>query len=580
MRHTTLSAFVMAVAASAAGPTAAQQTRDNRPPAPGTGSISGIVVTADAIAAPVRHATVEVAGVQMLTDDDGRFMFSRLPASTYFVVAHKAGFLPASFGEKRPLGQGVGLDLREGQPLSDIRVKLFRGGVLAGAVMEPSGRAAAGVEVRAFRDGIDEITGQRLPLPVTIGVGLATTDDKGQYRLYGLAPGDYVVSAAGPPGVSAIRVTTEADVRYATQILQIPAGVPIDSSIRRAAPSMARAEGVGVPTYFPSADSVSEAPRVTLGLSEERQGVDVIRRRVPAGSISGNVAGPFAKIREGGKVHIIDKASPFTATVPWQVEDGRFGFGGVPPGQYDVIAMSESGGFLGRSEAFVSGSPVVLAVYLQAGAAVSGRLVFQTTTGQPPDPSLVSLWLAPASRADFPFRQTPLKADGTFRWAGVPTGSYRLVVSTAANVQPGWRVKSATVGGLELLDNVFDIRSAAPGEIIVTLTDARSAITGTLQAPDGTPVNDYSVLAFAADSKFWRPASRRTQIVRPNSSGMFALRDLPEGDYLIVALDDVEAGQWHRAEFLAELAPYAIKVSLADGEKKVQDIRINGGSPR
>jgi hypothetical protein len=322
---------------------------------------------------------------------------------------------------------------------------------------------------------------------------------------------------------------------------------------------------------------VSEAPRITLGLSEERQGVDVVRRRVPAGSISGNVSGPFARIREGGKVHIIDRASPFTATVPWQIVDGSFAFIGVPPGQYDVIAMSETGGYQGRSEAFVSGSGAVLAVYLQAGATVTGRLVFQTTTGQPADATLVRLSLLPASRADFPFRSTPLKADGSFQWTGVPLGSYRLQVTPAANLQPGWRVKSATIGGAEILDGVLDMRQGAPGEIVISLTDARSAITGTLQAPDGTPVNDYTVLVFSADSKFWIPASRRTQVVRPNSSGVFALRDLPEGDYLIVALRDIEAGQWHRAEFLAELAPYAMKVSLADGEKKTQNIRISGG---
>jgi hypothetical protein len=167
-----------------------------------------------------------------------------------------------------------------------------------------------------------------------------------------------------------------------------------------------------------------------------------------------------------------------------------------------------------------------------------------------------------------------VKADGSFQWTGVPLGSYRLAVTTAANLQPGWRVKSAMLGELELLDGMLAMKSGAPGEIVITLTDARSAITGTLQAPDGTPVNDYTVLAFSADNKFWTPASRRTQVVRPNSSGVFAIRDLPEGDYLIVALNDVEAGQWRRADFLAELAPYGVRVSLADGEKKTQDLKI------
>lgn len=577
MRHAAGLWLFAAAATFAVALLHAQQPRDGRAPAPGTASLSGVVVTADATAAPVRRAIVEVGGVAMLTDDEGRYAFNRLPAGTYFVLATKAGFLPASFGSRRPAGPGVGVDVRDGQQMTGVRLKLFRGSVLTGMVVDQFSRPAAGTEVRAFRDGIDPTTGQSLPLPVTIGLGETITDDKGRYRLFGLEPGDYIVSAAGAAAGDAVRTTTDEDVRYALQLLKSQPGVPADPSVRRPPPVSSPRTGAGAPMYYSSAESAGEAARITLGIAEERQGVDVVRRRVSEGIVKGNVSGSFAAIRDGGKVYIIDVASPFTDSLPWDQRLGSFVFTGVPPGHYEVVALSENGGFRGRSEAFVAGSETALSIVLQPGVTVAGRLAFQSTTGQAADPAVVRLSLMGTSRADLLYRTSPVKPDGSFVWTGVPAGSYRLAVSTASNIQPGWRAKSAMVGGVDLLDGALDLTGGAPGDIVINLSDARSAITGTLQALDGAPISDYSVLAFSAENTFWRPMSRRTQIVRPNSNGVFALRDLPAGDYLIVALSDVEPGQWQSAKFLAELAPFAVKVSLADGEKKIQNIRIRGG---
>jgi hypothetical protein len=282
-------------------------------------------------------------------------------------------------------------------------------------------------------------------------------------------------------------------------------------------------------------------------------------------------------MRGGGTVHLIDTASPFTQSVPW-TRDGGFAFSSISPGRYAVVALSDTGGLLGRAEAFIVPSgDVVLSIALQPGSTVTGRIVFQNRTGQAADPTTVRLSLEPASRADFSFRTSPATSDGRFSWTGVPAGSYRIGVSTMANLQPGWRAVSAMLGGRDILDGAFDVGGAAPGEMVITLSDARSVIAGTLVAADGTPVSDYSLLAFSADAAYRRPASRRTQVVRPTSDGHFAVRDLPAGDYLLVALTDLETGQWHNPEFLAELAPFGIKVSLADGEKKTQNIRMGGG---
>lgn len=570
----------MAASIIAAGFTAialhAQQPRDGRPPVAGTASISGTVVMADGISAPARHATVEIAGAAMLTDDNGRFSFAKLPAGAHLVVATKSGFLPAAYGAKRPAGPGVPIEIRDGQQVTGIEMRLVRGSVLAGVITDQFSHPTPNTEVRAYRYGVDANTGQRMPVAVTTGLGITTTDDKGQYRLYGLEPGEYIVSAAGPPAAASLRAVTADDVRYALQLLKLPAGVPPDTSMRRPQPVVSRPIGSGVPVFYPSAESVADATRIALGLGEERQGVDVARRPVSGGVVKGSVGGPWAAISDGGKVYVIDTDSPFVDSKPWGTQGG-FVFD-LAPGHYQLVAIADNGGFIARGEAFVvAGGDYSLGLILQPGATITGRVVFQRTSAQDADPTLVHLSLVGATRADFPYRTSPLKADGKFSWTNVPAGSYRLGVTTAQNLQPGWRVKSAKAGDVELLDGVFDVGAANIGDVVITLTDARSEISGTLQATDGTPVSDYSVLVFSADRQFWRPMSRRTQVVRPASNGRFAVRDLPEGDYLIVALNDIETGQWHSADFLAELAPFAVKVTLGDGEKKVRNLKIGGG---
>ena len=63
---------------------------------------------------------------------------------------------------------------------------------------------------------------------------------------------------------------------------------------------------------------------------------------------------------------------------------------------------------------------------------------------------------------------------------------------------------------------------------------------------------------------------------RPAADGAFSIKDLPPGDYLLAAVTDVDQDEWQALEFLEKLAPAAIKISIADGEKKIQDLRIGG----
>ena len=141
-----------------------------------------------------------------------------------------------------------------------------------------------------------------------------------------------------------------------------------------------------------------------------------------------------------------------------------------------------------------------------------------------------------------------------------------------------WYLKSAMVGGREVLD--FPLEVIPNGDvsgIALTFTDKTQELSGVIQDAVGQPTADFTIVVFAADNRYWVPQSRRIAAVRPGTDGRFTFRNLPPGEYRMTAITDAEPGEWFDPAFLSQLASASIPVSIAEGQKKVQDIRLAGG---
>ena len=165
-----------------------------------------------------------------------------------------------------------------------------------------------------------------------------------------------------------------------------------------------------------------------------------------------------------------------------------------------------------------------------------------------------------------------IDADGRFTLTGVTAGRYRLVV----NVPAPWIARSSIVGGQDTLDVPVDIRSSVSGAV-VTFTDRASELSGTIAGagPGGAP--DYTLILFPENRAQWVSPSRRIMTARTANDGTFSFRNVPPGEYRLAAVQDVEPGEWFDPAFLQRLLPSAMTVAIAEGEKKVQDIRLGGG---
>jgi hypothetical protein len=109
---------------------------------------------------------------------------------------------------------------------------------------------------------------------------------------------------------------------------------------------------------------------------------------------------------------------------------------------------------------------------------------------------------------------------------------------------------------------------------VVTLSDRVTEIAGRLLDADNRPVTQYWIAVFTTDKSLWLPNARRIQPVQPATDGSFSVKGLPAGEYAIVAVGDTAPGDLSDPAVLEQLLASAFKLTLAEGEKKRQDLRV------
>jgi hypothetical protein len=181
----------------------------------------------------------------------------------------------------------------------------------------------------------------------------------------------------------------------------------------------------------------------------------------------------------------------------------------------------------------------------------------------------------PAMFQALPSGSTVVEDDRSFSFQSVYPGLFRI--SAAVPGDATWRLRSAVLGGRELLDDLLvvtpDQREDITG-VVLTFSDRRTAITGTLQTPAGAPAPEYFIVVFPTERRWWRPDGRRLAFARPATDGQFVLRDLPPGEYYIAALTDLDTATWHTPAFLDQVVPGALTLVLGENETRTQDLRI------
>jgi protocatechuate 3,4-dioxygenase beta subunit len=238
------------------------------------------------------------------TDDEGKFEIDNVGSGAYSLMAFAPGYVTVAGSS---IDGGMQRYYRPGEFVS---VRLVKGGVIAGTVTNEMGEPMVAARVRVIR--VRDIEGRparaRLSSPDQLMQDWKT-DDRGQYRIYGLEPGSYVVSTGG------------------RALLSI------------------KEDGYGgeAATYYPSSTR-DTATEVKVASGQETVGIDIRHRGARGYAVSGTVTGgPAASPQSGIIVSLLQASSGANEAmtfIPTMLPTRSFAFYGLADGDYYVTAMA------------------------------------------------------------------------------------------------------------------------------------------------------------------------------------------------------------------------------------------------
>ena len=525
----------LGVAASAQQPPRPPRDVGGRGVAPAAnGVIAGRVTSAES-GAPLRRVEIVAVNQQRMeprtamTDDQGRFELPGLEAGNWQVTASKTGYSNQQFGQRRPFEPARLLRLANGERAT-ADFTLVRASAIGGRIYDEYGEPLAGVRVHVMRARLS----QRRRYLQPIGEG-DLTDDTGTFRIHGLPAGEYYVAAS-------LRVA------------------PVESVVQT----------TYAPTYYPGTGNFTEGQRVLL-----TPGNDVIvdfpvmpfRTARVSGVVldsSGSPADAFLNLSsEAGELGV--PLGVGGATRP----DGTFTLPEVPPGVYTLNADLKGSGSASEGTSMpltvygddvagltlVTAKPATMRGSIVADAGVTRRLPAEVSVVARSTRANDSATFAEVERNQFNLT--------------VPGGPFRLFVEPPE----GWVVKGLMVNDANVTDSALDLRGEQNVPVRVVITDRISEVSGSIGANSGARA--ASVVVFPYDSAKWEPPSRYVRVVPVDEAGGYRLAGLPPGTrYLAVAIDGLEEGEGEDPDFLARLRDIAATFDLAEGEKRVVDLRV------
>jgi hypothetical protein len=489
--------------------------------------------------APLGRARVRlVAGVdrQSITvaaDARGVFEFRDLRPGRYTLSAAKGGFVQAQYGQRRAFVAGTPIEVRAGEELERLDIHLAPGASIDGRVLDEFGEPVVDAVVMTLRS---QFAGGRKRLAATGRV--LTTNDRGEFHLFGLPAGTYYLSAAPMTGQNAG-----------------------DASGR---------EGYA-PTYFPGTVDLASAQPIVIDEGEQRASADVVLNLVATATISGVVRDNDGRAFGSGSVSVVNLVSGFPMPVASGaiLGDGTFRIANVPPGQFTVIASTIPGADGSRLSATqrvsVNGTEVAGLLLIAPQPAIVGGVIAREAGEPEPLPPAVQLRLAPADPVDDLSDSGTLprtNADGSFS-STVRSGRVRVEL---VNPPSGWFLSRVLQGDRDVTDTGIELDPAETIDNVRVLVTRRvTTVTGVVLDSSRRQSRDYSVVLFARDRSLWTFRSRYVVSVRPDQQGTFTIKGMPGGDYLIAAIDHLEQGEGHDPEFLDAIRARSQSVSLEPG---------------
>jgi len=518
-----------------------------------TAAARGLPVGQPAIQNIVNNAIGEQTWPTVMSDADGQFTFAQVKPGRYTIRATRDGYFGKPIAGVYPATEAVNITVAA-RETRQVPLAMVQGAIIGGRVYDQGGTVVSNMTVQAY--SVAYQNGFSL-LQTTI---TKTTDDRGEYRLFWLPPGDYYIGA-----------TTRAAGPFV-------GGQP------------------GARTFYPSVTRLNEAQPITIRGGEDFRGMDIALRPAALFKISGQITSSVAAPpNENGSplvmafLHLADRdletpidnaAANQSGRLSLTPNTGVFEITNVPPGRYEVlgrVADPSVGTGLG---AFSWGRVLVdiedrdvrgVSIAINPSPALKGvvrvvgggslpqnlRIALNPIGGS----SRVALYQLVATRG------TPVAGDGSFSVASVPPGQFR--VAALPGLPPTFYIADVRQNSASVFDSGFAVGSREPDPIEILIASGAGVVEGVV-ADGPTKVVAGAVVALIPEARRLENRSLYA-VTNTDASGRFSFRGVAPGDYQVLAWETTPPNAYQSMSFLKKYEGRGRSVRLAQsGTASVQ----------
>ena len=498
---------------------------------------------------PLKKAIIEMIGENQeqsgnftaTSDQDGHFKVTGIEPGRYRLFVEHTGYLEVD--DKRRQSSGIVLSFDAGQEIKDQVLRMQSAAIITGRVVDEDGDPMPEVMIAVLRR---KHSGGRMKFEPT---GSAQTNDLGEFRIGGLFPGKYYVSATPLPNFQSLT----------------PA-----SKNTGDAPAPA-ADLSYVPTFYPNTIDRAQASLIELRAGDDMP-VDFSLMRVHTARIRGKVEelAPGAR----GAVMLRGKDSNSMLNAAEIGKDGKFEIPHVAPGAYTVTAMTvitDTPQIMKRNVDVGEANIDDLRLVPQPLATIRGQVRFPKSFRPDTSPTIISL--RHIDDEDDLFDNTAfatddtsgihgvtkIKADGSFELKNVPPGVYEIDVSSDVQALTDSFVESVVAGMKEVVDSGLHV-SGGTVSVSVTVSTESGVLDGTATNDKGQPLANAIVVAIPVP-QFRKQPSRYARATT-DQAGHFTLRGLRPGEYSVLAWEVLEGDDYLDPDFLKPLEAQATAVKI------------------
>lgn len=540
------------------------------------GSVYGVVV--DTVTkGPVGKTEVRLiltSGVATdylaITSADGHFEFLHVAPGSYRVAATRNGYLRGEYGQLRKDVPGIEIKISDNGEVRGVNVKLTPTGSIFGHVIDQNNQVAIGAKVEALRLSFEN--GQRNLKRVQE----TATNDLGEYRLFWLPPGQYVV-----------RATISVVASYGSILVLNPNGTTRSVNTGVGSTYNFGSEMIAVPTFFPEAITDLKAGLINVTAGAATGTLDIhallvhprrIRGRV-TDATGGPVAATLSLTSLLGTTAGVSKSTRSDA-------DGRFEFDELIPQPYEVVATAAS------RKGNTTQTAMARSIVPLMDADIDGITLVLTPSHEihgwvrmedgPNDnrvgKNVSQILLSPLPLvAGAPSIRAAVNTDGTFLLRDVNQGTYRVMVFPIQNSRQSpptsAYVASVQSSGKDLLMEGLHVDAADKTSLemeIVIGADGGSLNGNVVDSSGSVSENATVVLAPARDVQ----RIDLYKSVVANREGHFEINGITPGEYLVLAWEDVEDGAWLDSSFLDLYRQRATRVQVGKGPGSTIEVAV------